>query len=477
MAVEAINRKKRTSQRGNIALLTALTIVPAVGLLGGAVDIVRYTEASAELRNALDGAALAAASLTNKHDLPTTVSEYLKANVRNKDLRDNVVINVPDSTVSLNKKQVTITASYEVDFYFLALIGVSGMTVSAQTTAVQSSTNVELAMVLDISSSMRGSKLTSLKSAAEDFVDQILNDKNIDLTSVSLVPFGGTVNIQELFDEFAVPEASATVDPNSATYSKGTNVPNLLFRFTGADRCIEYRHDDFDSGMLPTYQRAQVPHFWKWNNFNPWCPQDQSAVLLNTNDKEALKTRISGMLLSDGTGMDVGAMWGAKALAPEWSGRLGGDFPSRPAAYDDETLKILVIMTDGEITPQYRPKDFSKLNTHKKNIVNKDPLTSHKGNGGGKNKNQQTILSKGSSNSSSSSSTAVGHFRKVCDDLEGNGVVVYSIGFKIKPNGTADKLLSECASSDSNYFFVEDLNIQAAFNTIAASVNALRISG
>ena len=158
------------------------------------------------------------------------------------------------------------------------------MTVSAQTTAIQSSTNVELAMVLDISSSMRGDKLAKLKEAADDFVDQILNDKNIALTSINLIPFGGTVNIQSLFDELAVPEASATVDPNSTEYNKSTNVPNLLFRFTDGDKCIEYRHDEFDSGMLPNFQRAQVPHFWKWNNFNPWCPQDESAVLLNTNN-------------------------------------------------------------------------------------------------------------------------------------------------------------------------------------------------
>lgn len=468
--------RKRKNQRGNIALLSAMLLVPTVGAIGGATDVIRIKTADAQLRSALESAALAAANLTNPRDVSDVVAEYVDINLPAGTRKESLRVTIPSTTVALNSKEVTIVAAVDVETNFLKLFGMNTITVSAETRAIQSSTNVELALVLDISSSMRGTKLENLKVAASDFVDQILNEDNIERTSINLVPFGGTVNIQELFDTYAVAEGDAIVDPTEAQYDIGLDVPNQLFRFTGADRCIEHPDADYDDGLLPEGARAQVPHFWKWNNFNPWCPQDESAVLLNTNDADALKERINGMLLSDGTGMDIGALWGAKALSPDWGGRLGGDFPDRPAVYDDVTQKVFVLMTDGEITPQYRPEDFTLLNTHTNRPTNNDPLTSHSGNSGNGN-NQQTTLNKGNSATASTEDNAVGHFRRICETLKDRGAVIYTIGFNIKEGNLSDSLLEECATNPGNYYFVEDLDIQAAFDSIAASVNALRIIG
>ncbi len=486
--------KKKRRQKGNIALMTAITMVPTIGLLGSATDIVRSTTEAARLRSALEGAALAAASLTNNRTVSEVITDYISANLGDSSVRDTLNVNIPDSSTALNKKEVTITATVEVETNFLKLFGIDTILVSARTEAVQSATNVELSMVLDISSSMKGDKLSSLKVAAADFVDQILNEKNIDRTSVNLVPFGGTVNIQDLFANYVVlpSNTSAIVNPDVSQYGNGTythkkkgelynsnyDLPNGLWLFNdiASDECIEYRDEDFDSDTIPLNSRGQVPHFWKWNNFNPWCPQEQSGILLNTNDKEALKNRINGMLLSDGTGMDVGIMWGAKSLSPNWRTLLGGDFSDRPANYSEDTLKVLVLMTDGEITPQYRPADYTNLNVHTNRPTNNDPITSENGNQGD-NKNQQETLKKGGSSSSASNNDAVGHFRRICDDLEANNVIIYTIGFKIKEGKLSDTLLGECASSAGHYYFVEDLDIKSAFDSIAASVNSLRIKG
>ncbi|MEM9422288.1 MAG: vWA domain-containing protein, partial [Pseudomonadota bacterium] len=216
--------KKKRRQKGNVALMTAITFVPTVGLMGAATDVVRSTTEAARLRSALEGAALAAASLTNTRPIEDVIAEYVAANVSDSTARDSLQLTIPDPTVALNKREVTITASMEVKTYFLGLFGIDTMKVSAQTTAIQSATNVELAMVLDISSSMSGQKLSSLKVAAADFVDKILNEKNISRTSVSLIPFGGTVNIQNLFDTYAIPatHSSAIVDPGTADYGNGS---------------------------------------------------------------------------------------------------------------------------------------------------------------------------------------------------------------------------------------------------------------
>ena len=53
-------------------------------------------------------------------------------------------------------------------------------------------------------------------------------------------------------------------------------------------------------------------------------------------------------------------MWGARALDPAWRGNLGGSFSDRPASYDDrDTIKILVVMTDGEATAQIRSEEYT----------------------------------------------------------------------------------------------------------------------
>jgi len=333
-------------------------------------------------------------------------------------------------------------------------------------------------MVLDISSSMHGQRLSNLKSAASDFVDQILTEKQKDLTSISLVPFGGTVNLGPIFNDYVVDGSGVTYNPNQGQYNKGYAITSKKFRFSDGDNCIELRKEDFDLDSIPSKSRSQIPHFWKWWNFNPWCPDAASAAMWNTNKADDLKTRIAGMTLSDGTGMDHGILWGAKALSPSFKGKLGGDFPQRPNAFndpDEDVQKIMVLMTDGGITFQGRPKNPAKNNVHTNRNSNNDPSTGIPNQGN--NINQQTLLSRGKLSNSAGHNTAIGNFKAVCDDLEEKGVVIYTIGFQIKKNSLPENLLKYCATNPANYFLVESLDISKAFNAIAVSVQKLRVSG
>lgn len=463
--------------RGNVAIITALTIIPLLGILGGGVDVVRATTLAAQLRASIDSAALAAANLNNSGDIETVVNDFIDSNLATRqEFLSTLNVTVND-TVALNSKTVTISATGQIDTYFLGLLGIDTMPVSASSTATQSITNVEIALVLDISSSMRGNRIANLKTAAANFIDEMLDEDSTDVTSISIIPFGGTVNIgQDLFDDYAVSMAGASANPSSSAYHIGTNVVNQDFRFTHGDDCIEYRSADFGDDLLPLTDRAQVPHFWKWNNFNPWCPLASSAIYMNSNNKQALVNHINGMTLSDGTGMDIGAMWGLKALSPNWQGYFGGDFVDRPAAYDEETLKVLVVMTDGGITAQYRPRNYSRFNTHTNRSYNAPADGDGYGNHGNRN-NEQTILARGNAGTPSTTDRAVGYFKRVCDDAQGAGAVVYTIGFQINSGSLPDSMLQYCASDASKYYHVESLDIQSAFDAIAASVNALRITG
>ena len=96
----------------------------------------------------------------------------------------------------------------------------------------------------------------------------------------------------------------------------------------------------------------------------------------------------------------------------------------------------------------------------------------------GKNKqNQQTLLGKGNMNHTSSSNSAIGNFKKTCEDLKQEGVIIFTIGFQINPGSLPEQLLEYCSSNPANYYLVESLDIAEAFNAIAAAVQKLRIAG
>ena len=459
-------RRFRACCSGNIAMFTSLSIVPIIVLACGAIDVVLMVTAKQRLQAAFDSATLAAASLTNTNDPEETIEDYIKSNLPDSGLYDNLEVNIEIEEGNLNSKLVTVTGELMVDMNFLGLAGMKQAKITASSSAHQSATNIEIAMVLDISSSMSGNKLTSLVQASQDFIDLVLRDENKDYTSVSLIPFGGTVNLGDtLFNRYVNTAGGTTLEnPSKDDYFIKKEVPYKNFTFTNGDTCIEYQDEDFDLEDIPLNSRPQVPHFVRYRANNYWCPRPSTAAMFNSNDAAALKARIAAMQLSDGTGLDIGAMWGAKALSPEMRGLVGGNFTDRPADFDEEeSVKIVVIMTDGEITGQFRPRhpDPTKLTDIRNG---KSP--------------RQTIASAGSPNTDSETKdNASAYFKRVCEEMKDENIVVYTIGFQIKEGKNSDKLLSYCASSTSKYYFVEGLDLLDAFNSIAASVNSLRIVG
>lgn len=450
---------------GNFGIMTALCVTPLIILACGSVDVVRMTSAKQRLQAMADSATLAAASLSNSSDMEVAIDEYMDANQPDEVPWDTLTYESSILTSSLNAKEVQVSASVTVKTPFLSLIGIDTSTVTADSTAVESASNIEISMVLDISSSMSGTKLTSLKSAASEFVEIMLDDEDEDYTSINLVPFGGTVNLgKSIYENYVNASSSAITYPSKSQYNVGTSVPYNNYLFPNAGYCIEYQDQDFDLDDIAANSRAQVPHFTRYSAKNDWCPPEESEVVLNTNDADSLTDHINAFELSDGTGMDIGVLWGAKALSPSLRGDLGGDFSDRPADFDDpETIKIAVIMSDGDITAQFRPKEPED------DADAMDAQNSSK---------RQTVVNKGNTSSSSSSSNnAIAYFKRICEDMDDNGIQIYTIGFKITSGSTADTLLEYCASSSGNYYFVEGLDLDDAFNSIAASINSLRISG
>ena len=461
-------------EAGNVAILTALVFVPVLVMACGSVDVIRVASAKHRLQALLDSATLAAAALTNTKDMTETADDYVAANTPSGEIWHTLTYTSEILNEHLNAREMKIIGSVDVRTPFLSLIGHAQSTVTAESVAIQSASNIEVSMILDISSSMMtGGKIDDLRIAAKQFVNIMLSGASKNYTSINLILFGGTVNIgNKLFYRYAnsINDIETIINPSEEQYNIEEKVLYEKFLFDNGGYCIEYTKSDYNlQDITPLASRPQVPNFAVYRKrnrkWNKWCPEPETESIFNSNNLALLEGRLDSMTSADGTGMDIGAMWGAKALSPDLRGVVGGDFPeSRPADFTDtNTLKIAIIMTDGVITSQIRPIDPD----HESTV----PLYKKKD-------KQQIIVSMGDKNTPPESDFhSVAYFKRMCDFMRAEGVQVYTIGFQLQSGGLPDYLLKYCASTPSDYYFVEGLNLRDAFNSIAASINSLRISG
>jgi Flp pilus assembly protein TadG len=411
--------------RGNVALMFALSATVLTTAVGGGLDYSRSTSVATELQAALDSGVLAAASLTQTRSSEEVVRAYVEAALSDhQGLLESLTLEV-SSDISFNARSVTANASVSVPTTLLGVAGINTLTVQRDASAVQQIRDIEISLVLDISGSMGGSKIRALRDAAEEFVQVVLAD-NPQRTSVSVIPYNGGVRL-----------------PAEVIENDLADLPRGLLR---QSMCLEYGREypidiDLPEDTLDVLRWGEQP-MWAGSS-SSFCPERNEEAVFLSNDQADLVRRIRELDAGGNTGLDIATAWGARALDPVWRGRLGGNFGDRPAAYDDEdTIKVLVVMTDGAATAQIRREIR-----------------------GGRPRNVQLY----------SARQARENMADACDEASGKGVQIYTIAFQLS-GSTNRNLMQGCASRAENYYQVEDMDIAAAFSAIAADISELRIS-
>jgi len=465
---KAVHLRDDTS--GTIIVQFALIVSLLIILVGGVIDISNMLSAKSKTQDLSDAAALmAAGSSRTVSGMKKTGEAYIKSYKDNNTSRFMLTDYKVTPTVIDGKRTVDVELTAKPEVFFLHLIGIQDVRVNSVSTVVEADSKIEIALVLDVSVSMAGNKITQLRVAANEFIDTVIGDNNTSQsTSVNIIPFGGNVNIgPALTQKFMVSNGNAIFDPADRVYRAAINdadkdvLATNGYQFTDGMNCIESIASDYNADLIPDNSRSQLPRFVNRNTVRTICPEDASSVLFNSNNKGTLKNKIQNMVLSHGTAMDVGILWGLKALSPSHQGVIGGDFPSRPDNFNGKNKKIIVIMTDGNITGQSRPR----------RVNDPDRVSSGLGNPGNRN-----YYPPGTTSSTSSNDDAIGRFKKGCELASENNIEVYTIGYRITAGQIADTLLESCASSPENYFFVENNDIKTAFEKIAAELSQLRIS-
>ena len=374
----------------------ALFLFLIILMIGGVgIDLIRSEMARTKMQHTLDRAILAAADMQQDLDPKVVVEEYF-AKAGMSDYLTSVVVDQ-----GLNYRTVEASAKTSINTHFMKLNGVDTLNVPASGRAEERIGGVEISMVLDVSGSMgSNSRLYNLKNAAKDFIDTLDENTEDGKLSVSIVPYATQVALpRNIFNRLnASLDGSADVDrTNVASGSpSGNDNPVAHDKFVSpvgsvvADanahdysHCIHFEGDDFNStSVSPDERLKQAVHFSPWSDFDgrdddpkklvtsPVCPdyKDSSRhVMALQKDKTKLKNFIDSFYAKGNTSLDVGMKWGTALLDPAMqpvvdhlidTNVVSSDFDGRPYGYSEaRSLKVIVLMTDGQNTNQYYVED------------------------------------------------------------------------------------------------------------------------
>ncbi len=479
-------------RRGNTAIIFALCSVPVLMAAGIAVDVSRSLVVRERLAQALDAAALAAGN--NAHlsesELQTLVDNYLAANYA-----DDEMGNLIQVSPTVDGTTVTLTGSAEVGSTIMALFGYEKITIAASTEVTQESSGLEVIMVLDNTGSMRGSKISSLKSAAEDLLDILFGDDTTSSTlKIGLVPFAQSVNIGtdalangwmdedgdadiagenfdfapgqtvwDLFDEINNRSWNGCVETREPPYDvqdaePTTSNPNTLWQpYFAPDEPNEYYYDnDYIYEVIGGTYAQQQRNVTKYNNVyvyysheGPGENCELSEVTPLTNNKSTLLSAIDDMNAKDFTHIPIGLAWGWRLLSPEQP------FNQGVAYTDTDWDKALILLTDGENT----------INDEYNHNLSKYSAYGYLANARLGTTNDNVFEDKLDENTTT-----------LCNAIKAKGIRVYTITFEVNTNNVRD-LMRDCATDPSLYFdSPSSSELDAAFDAIARDLNNLRLS-
>lgn len=457
----------RRDEGGNFMMIFAFATAAIFLTVGMAVEFSHSINMKTRVTNSLDAATLATARALSIGEITEEQAKnYLEAvfiaNIGVDSLNDSD-FTIEDITVNSVNKTVSAKAVYDQDLRFISVgAAADKQAVGSNSAATYGISDIEVAMVLDTTGSMDGSKITALKEAAEIGVEELLsvNSATDEKVRISLIPYSYAVNTgplaQYVYADFKNKKSAAPLYSNEFFDDTGIGYDIAAFQETGnmadmyanddgtpVDACAtdrkkpkngtSYQYSDANPsyGMLPRDSRLHTD----------WCPS--AALMPLSSDETALKNRIGSLSASGWTAGHIGLQWAWYTLSHDWHDYMpSGARPGDPIA-DDDLQKYVILMTDGEFNTAYadvKKKDWEA------------------GNQGGKSRK---------------------HTDNLCDNVKGQNIKIFTIGFQLY-DATALAMLKDCATPDDGditYHYEPETGaeLKETYEEIARTIQSLRL--
>ncbi|MDP3490556.1 MAG: pilus assembly protein [Phenylobacterium sp.] len=499
-------------ESGAAAIIFAVALVLLAPLTLGVFDLYIGANQKQKLQDAVDAAALFAArsSAQTQKEINEVGQRALKANLTA--FPGSALIT---SSFVLDGPKVVATA--EMTPMAVATGFFQHGNVKAGAEVLRAMDRLEVALVLDNTGSMSGTKMTTLKTAAKDLVDKLhaagQRSTATDPIQISLVPFSSTVRVAE----------NVSVKNYNTSTRTGPNIPNWLdsrarghnaaegdiFSTTNTDRfavlksmkdnqvwggCVESRRQPFDVQDTAPYSANIdsyfVPYFapdepdrtsW-WQASNPndylddkssgdaWARQGNVAKYSNATPRAEgpnkgcdlepilpLTTDMNGLKSAIDAMRAVGNTNIPMGLVWGWH-TLSPHAPlADGVAYGTKNhRKIIILMTDGDNV-------FSSANNHNSSAYS------------GLGYLWQGLLGITSGSNNLRNQTMDARLALLCKNIKDKEIVLYTVRVEVT-TGSSD-LLRNCATDPDKFFDVQNVaQLGAAFDAIAGSIDNLRLT-
>ena len=494
------------AEGGNAAMIVALALTPISLAALGAVDLSRATSAKVQMQDALDAAALAAGR-TNTTD--PAVLQAVGQHVLEQNLALDSDFHLSGSSFTFGDNGIVrASASATVHPFIAGLVTGGDLTVGASTEVQRANTTLEIALVLDNTGSMAGTKLTNLKTAATNFVDTLsaaaAHNTDPNAVRIALVPFSQTVRVGSTYRNAAwIDQAGASpINDEIFTTATGTQHANrftLLSNLgTSWGGCVESRQapydiqdtapssgatlftpyfapDEPDSGGFDNNYLNDKSNSTNWKvlqgNLTKYVAKSGLSTSKGPNkgcglqtlrrlttDWSALKSDINAMAATGDTNIPIGLVWGWHTLSPN------APFADAKAYGTAKHKKIVILMTDGENT-----------------ITNSGDSNSSYYSGSGFVWQGRVLQANGTPLTGGSSATRTAamddRLSKLCRNMKaaGVGIEIYTVRVEVTSGSSA--LLQNCASGTDHFFDVQTASqLNATFQSIANQIANLHLA-
>jgi len=410
----------RAEESGNVLMFFAFAMIPAIGIVGAAIDYGRASNARSQLHAAIDSAALMAArdaaKLTDAQ-LQTRVDGWIRAN-----LSSSVVSAFKGSTLAIDRtaRTVSVRANLDVQTTVAQVLGRDTIRVSSNSQSTWGTNTIELALALDNTGSMASSgKMTALKAASLDLINIMKEATNApDQIKISIVPFATQVRLDasKYKDEpWLRWDMTRTVTSGRTTTTETMNKTTWSQSGQGCitDRDQSYDTTDGEAAIDTTAKR--YPPFW--------CAVTSLATIQPlTADWTALQNKVNSMTPTGNTNVTIGAIWGAATLSP------GVPFTEAKPFATPRLSKYMILLTDGDNTQNRWSTNSSTIDA-------------------------RTALA--------------------CTNIKSYGIKIYTI--RVIDGDAA--LLKACASDPSMYYDVKNASqLSPVFKAIASEISQVRLT-
>lgn len=320
--------------KGQIAIMFAMLLVPLAVVIGAGIDWSQQVTTTTKLQSSVDSAILAVArAVSVDASLSQGDQRAIAEKIFDANLHVSKSVELDDFLLVTVNKKITLTYTGEVETYFLKLIDIPTLDLNVIAEVDLKFSSIDLALAVDLSGSMYGTKISELIKATKILLDELAL-ANVENMRVSFIPWTRGVNLGKYENAVTVPSKKWYNTPNySNVWASKKYWERYKLNHIG---CVDSR----SSGKMKTTGTTRN------HNYEHYCPFAKLIPLTNLKgDGKADLIAISKTWKArGGTGSNHGMYWAYATLHNKFDSIFGV-----PALPDPTTVKkYAIIMTDGE---------------------------------------------------------------------------------------------------------------------------------